>query len=261
MNQNKNKKKLNKSKFNTVKQINSISYIFPVFNEESRLPFLFNYIKKRIKRFKNAEIIFIDDGSKDNSKKLILDFIHSNIKFNKFLKLISYKKNKGKGHALKKGVLASKREWILTLDTDLSVNFSQIDLWIKKKYLYKEKNYAYFGSRIIKGSEVKALFIRKFIGQFFRIFQNLIIRISLKDTQCGFKLYRNSYSKEIFSNLQTLGFAHDVELIYLLQRKNIKIIELPVRWTHKSGSKINIMLDSLKMVFEILKIKLKFNNQ
>ena len=89
MNQNKNKKKLNKSKFNTVKQINSISYIFPVFNEESRLPFLFNDIKKRIKRFKNAEIIFIDDGSKDNSKKLILDFIHSNIKFNKFLKLIS----------------------------------------------------------------------------------------------------------------------------------------------------------------------------
>ena len=166
----------------------------------------------------------------------------------------------GKGYALKQGVLRSKNEWILTIDVDLSVDFSQLDTWIKKKFLVSDKNIAYFGSRVIKDSNVKAHFFRKFIGYFFRFFQNFIISSNLKDTQCGFKLYKSSYAKKIFNKLQTLGFAHDVELICLLQRKNIKIVELPIKWTHKSGSKINIVLDSIKMIFEMIKIKFKFKN-
>ena len=166
----------------------------------------------------------------------------------------------GKGYALKKGVLSSKKQWILTIDADLSVDFSQIETWIKKKFLISNKNIVYFGSRVIRGSNVKALFLRKFIGFFFRYFQNFIINSNIKDTQCGFKLYHTSYAKKVFNKLQTPGFAHDIELIYLLKRKNIKIVELPTKWIHKPGSKINIMLDSFKMIFEMLSIKFKFVN-
>ena len=164
----------------------------------------------------------------------------------------------GKGYALKKGILKSNKKWILTIDADLSVDFSQLEIWKKKNYLIETENIAYFGSRIIKGSKMKAILIRKFIGFFFRIFQNLLISSEIKDTQCGFKLYNASYVKGIFTKLKTFGFAHDVEIIHLLQNENIKILELPIIWIHKSGSKINIMLHSFTMFFEIIKIKFRF---
>ena len=202
--------------------LNQISFIIPIYNEEERLPFLLNYLKKYSKKNKNKEIIFVNDGSKDKSEELIHKFIINNKRKNFNFEIITYKKNMGKGYALKRGVLRSKKQWILTVDADLSVKFEQVDIWRKKNFLNTKKNIAYFGSRIIKGSNMKALFIRKFIGFFFRIFQNLIIGSEIKDTQCGFKLYNSVYAKEIFTNLKTNGFAHDVELIYLLKKKILK---------------------------------------
>ncbi len=165
----------------------------------------------------------------------------------------------GKGYALKKVVIKSKKDWILTLDVDLSANFSQINNWIKKKYISKDIKYSYFGSRIKDGAKIEALFLRKFLGNFFRIFENIIIGSNIKDTQCGFKLYHKSYAKKVFKSLKTYGFAHDVEIIFLLKKNKIKIKELPINWVHKSGSKINIVIDSIKMFFDILKIKSKFS--
>ena len=124
------KKKINLKKISNIK---SISCVFPVFNEEKRLLFLFKYLKKNTKKNKNLEVIFVNDGSIDNSKYLIKNFISSNRRKSKnVFKLLSYNNNKGKGYAIKKGVLISNREWILTLDSDLSVDFSQLDIWLKK---------------------------------------------------------------------------------------------------------------------------------
>ena len=172
-----------------ISNLSSISYIFPIYNEYKRLPNLFENLgrissKKKIKR----EIIFVDDGSKDKSKSLINSFIKKNKKKNISYKLFSYNKNKGKGFAIKKGVLKSKYVWILTLDCDLSVNLNQIDIWLKKKFIMKNQNYAYFGSRSLPNSEVDALWVRKLLGFFFRILEKLIIRSGLEDTQCGYKL-------------------------------------------------------------------------
>ena len=174
--------------------------------------------------------------------------------------IISYQNNQGKGFALKKGVLASTKEWILTADVDLSVPFDQLTKWFKDHVL-KDKNYAYFGSRELKNSNVVGKKYRKVIGQIFNFFTRFTLgnKISnVKDTQCGFKLYNRLYAEKIFNLLNEKGFAHDVEILILLCLNNIKVIELPIQWIHKEGSKVNILKDSILMFFALIKLKIKY---
>ena len=117
--------------------IKSLSVIFPLYNESERLSYTFKDIEKFInkKLIKNIEYIFVDDCSTDNSIKVLNNFFKKK-KFLKY-KIIRIKKNLGKGNALKKGISVAKNEWILTIDTDISVSLLQLSNWIKKKYIKK----------------------------------------------------------------------------------------------------------------------------
>ena len=144
-----------------------------------------------------------------------------------------------------------------TSDIDLSVDLNQVVIWDRKKRIVSKQT-IYFGSRELKKSVVKSKFYRKFLGYFFRLFTLLFFGIDLKDSQCGFKLYEKSVAKYIFKNLKTKGFEHDIEIVTLAKNKNFKIIELPVHWKHVSGSKLNVFFDPIKMLFGIIKIRLKY---
>ena len=234
-----------------------LSLIIPIFNEEQRLRSSLNIIKKFFQKKikKNIEVIFVNDGSTDNSKIIIDKFISKNKKSCQF-KFINYKKNIGKGYAIKKGVLNSKNSWILICDADMSVNPNQFDTWFKEKKI-TNKYAAYYGSRNHKKSIIKTSFIRKFLGLFFKLLIKAVFSIDLKDTQCGFKVFNKNYAYKIFKNLQSHRFAFDVELTLLLKNSNILIKELPLMWNHKDGSKLNIFLDIPKMFLDILFIKIK----
>ena len=226
----------------------NISIIFPFYNEEKRILNLFKEIKK-IKNYKiNYDIIFVNDGSTDNSLSLVKNFILKEKK----CKLITYKNNRGKGYAIKKGVLNSKFEWILTCDIDLSVKLDFFLIWFNK-YNFNKKC-AYFGSRNLKLSKTKTLFIRKFMGLILNLFIKYFLDNSLKDTQCGYKIYNKLYAKKIFKRLFVYDFTHDLEVILLLKKEKIKIIELPVKWKHVSGSKVNLVKDSILFFNYISKI-------
>jgi len=231
----------------------NISIILPFYNESKRLSNIFKSIINLQKKIKNIEFIFVNDGSVDSSINLINDFIKKN-KIKNF-KIISYLKNKGKGHALKLGVLKAKYEWILTSDIDLSV---ELDYFLKWFNLYKLKdNTAYFASRNNSGSKIKTIFIRKFIGSILQYFVHIFVDKNLMDTQCGYKLYNKKYALKTFKNLSVKGFAHDIELIFLLKKNKIKIVELPVIWKHKTNGKINIITDPLIFFIIFFKIILK----
>ena len=232
----------------------NLSVVIPFYNEEKRLKKSLNEIQKFLKKFRNIEIIFVNDGSNDNSEKIIKKFI-KNYKRN-IIQYISYKKNVGKGFAIKKGVLISKKKWVLICDADMSVKLNQLNEWFKKKYISSKKT-AYFGSRKHSLSIIKTSVIRKILGVFFNLIINLLLDIKLKDTQCGFKLFNRIYVKSIFKNIKSFRFSFDVELVLLLRKKDIKIIELPVNWKHKTGSKLSIFYDMPIMFYDILKIKLK----
>ena len=239
--------------------IKSLSIIFPVFNEELRLKSSFSHIASFLKKKKNfkIEIIFIDDGSKDNSYNLITQFVQ-NLKTNNRIKIkvIKSKRNLGKGSALKLGVKKAKHDWILTTDIDMSVSLFQFSNWMKKKLIHR-KYFVYFGSRTHEKSIIKKNILRNVLGDIMRFFISTILNIKMKDTQCGYKLYKKAVAKLIFSKLKNCGFEHDVELVLLLKSKRIKIRELPVKWIHKSSSSLNILWDPIKMLVGIFLLKFR----
>jgi len=238
--------------------INELSIIFPIFNEEKRLPNTFKEIIKFKKSFKNQklEIIFVDDGSNDRSHLLINNFISQKNSKKLKLKKIFLNKNMGKGKALKKGVKESTMSWVLTTDVDLSVPLNQVLKWDKKKLL--KKNHIIFGSRNLVKSVVKKKKYRFFLGKILNLLTKSILSIKLNDSQCGYKLYKKKSAKAIFSIMTNNGFAHDLEIVLISAKKNLFIQELPVKWTHKDGSKLNIFYDPIKMFLSIIALRIKY---
>ena len=234
-----------------------LSIIIPLFNEQHRLSYNLTILEKFLKKKskKDIEIIFVNDGSYDSTYKIIKNFIHKNKKNCKF-GYISYKNNIGKGFAVKKGILASKNYWILVCDADMSVSPKQFDIWFKNNLIQK-KDEAYFGSRVHKQSNIKALLVRKIIGFLFNILLSLLFNIKSSDTQCGFKVFNSHYIKKIFRKLKCNGYAYDVEIALLLKKHHIKIIELPLKWKHQKGSKVNLIKDSIKIFFDLIILKVR----
>ena len=156
--------------------IKSLSVIFPMYNESNRLFRTFKDIEKfeKQKIINNVEYVFVDDGSSDDSAKKVNNFFKNKKKIK--YKIIKIKNNLGKGNALKKGILKAKKNWILTLDTDISVSLFQLKKWIDYKYV-DNKNVIYFGSRNLKNSELEYKFYRKIMGIIFSFL--LLLSISL----------------------------------------------------------------------------------
>jgi dolichyl-phosphate beta-glucosyltransferase len=225
-----------------------------MYNEANRLFRTFKDIEKfkKLNFIKDIEYIFVDDGSTDNSIKKINDFFKNKKNFN--FKVVKIKTNTGKGYALKKGVIKAKKDWILTLDVDISVSLLQIKKWINKK-LINNKNVVYFGSRNLKNSDIEFKFHRKILGIIFSFLLNILFNINIKDTQCGFKLYKKKIAKRIFKNIKDTGFVHDVEVVLYSKKFNYGLEELPVKWIHRNESKLNLYVDTFKMFFKLFIIK------
>jgi dolichyl-phosphate beta-glucosyltransferase len=240
-------------------KINSISIIFPIYNEEKRLYRCFGDIKKFNQKNKNLkkEYIFVNDGSLDNSYEIIKIFIKQNKKKNCKYKLINQITNRGKGYALRIGEKSSTYKWTLTVDADISVSLIQLNNWIKENYI-KKSDIIYFGSRNHKNSRISFKLYRRLFGLIFNLLINFFLDISLKDTQCGFKLYHKKLSKKIFKSINDDGFIHDLEIVLLSKKNHFSINELPVKWNHVGGSKLNIISDSIKMFYGIIRLSFKF---
>ena len=236
--------------------IKNISIIYPIYNEAKRLNNIFKDIKKFNKKTRHIikEYIFVNDGSGDQSKIFLKNFIKINSNKKTKFKIISYRRNRGKGFALKKGIKSSAKKWILTSDSDCSVSNFQLIKWLKKKYINNE-NKIYFGSRNHPKSKVKKVKIRQFIGYLFRLIILIFFNIRINDTQCGFKLYQSNTGKKIFQKVKTDGYMHDLEIVISANKMGIPIRELPVNWIHKNDGKINFSKDAIRIIFSLCKIR------
>jgi len=229
-----------------------ISIIFPFFNEEKRINNSLKNILLFLKKsyFFSTQIIFVNDGSFDESPDFVRNFINTNKDYN--IKIINNKKNFGKGFSIKRGVKYATGDYILTSDIDLSVKLEQLIKW--KKYI-TANNKVYFGSRNIKGSKVEKLISRYVLGRIFSYLIKIIFKITLNDTQCGFKLYKKKIALKIFKKITDNRFMHDVEIVIICRKMNLKIIELPVTWKHKKFGKINFIREFPYIFLSLFKIK------
>ncbi|MEW6407097.1 MAG: dolichyl-phosphate beta-glucosyltransferase [Patescibacteria group bacterium] len=229
-----------------------LSVIIPAFNEEKRLKQTLCQISSYlIKGYKDSEIIIVDDGSNDCTFLVANDFSKNTNLPVKVLKNII---NLGKGASVKNGILVSCGDFVLFSDADLSTPIEELD----KLFNYIKDGYdIIIGSRSKEDSSVQIHqpWYRKKMGKIFNFLVKLLLLKDFNDTQCGFKLFKGDIARKIAGLMHINGFCFDVEMLYIAQKNGYKIKEIGVIWKNSSQSRVEILNSSLRMFFDLLKIK------
>jgi dolichyl-phosphate beta-glucosyltransferase len=229
-----------------------LSVVIPAFNEERRLPrtleSIFAYLQARPYR---AEIIVVDDGSSDQTPEIVTACRQKY----PALRLVSNGGNRGKGYSVRHGILEARGEVALFSDADLSTPIEEADKLLAA--LRDEGFDGAIGSRAIDRNliEVHQSAIREQAGIFFNRLVRLIMGIEFSDTQCGFKAFRRERARIIFEQQRVERFGFDPEILFLAKRHGLRVAEVPVRWSHDPGTKVNVASDGLRMFAELLWIR------
>jgi dolichyl-phosphate beta-glucosyltransferase len=232
--------------------VSRLSVIIPAYNEARRLPL---YLE-RVLAFLDAqsgtyEVIVVDDGSSDGTPHVVEQFCLRSAG----IRLIRLPENRGKGHAVKTGMMAAKGAMRLFADADGATPIGEVARLINA--VERGADIA-VGSRALTAGDctVKGKWYRKVIGTVFnRIVRAMAVR-SISDTQCGFKLFTGDAAERIFP-LQTIdGFGFDAEILFIAQRFGYRLAEVPVNWTDIKGTKVKLVRDSIRMFFDVLKIRI-----
>jgi dolichyl-phosphate beta-glucosyltransferase len=227
-----------------------VSLIFPLFNEEKRLPKSLIKIQDFLKKNQDYEIIFISDGSTDKTVQIIKQFIVR--KPNCYLS--HYELNQGKGAALKKGILQATGKYIIFSDIDLSTPLALLTELLKQ---LKNADIA-IGIRRHPESQVlkHQSFIREFLGQCFTILTKMLVGWDIYDATCGFKGFKRVAGKKIFSKMKVNRWAYDAEILYLAKKYKYKIAQVPVIWKNDTGTKVNMLRDGVSAFIDLIRIKI-----
>ena len=231
-----------------------ISIIIPAYEESERLgdsirKILF-YIKKENL---NAELIVVDDGSKDNTaevgKNVCAEF--PEIK----TKVIRYEPNRGKGFAVKTGLSAAEGDFALFSDADLSTPIEELPKLIKP--IQNGEYDLTFGSRALDRSLIGTHqpWRREQGGKVFNFIVRTLTGLPFWDTQCGFKAFNMQKFRPLLELMQIDRFGFDVEFLYVANYKGLRLKEIPVRWDHCEGTKVSVFRDSQRMFNEVRLIR------
>ena len=226
----------------------------PCFNEASRIGgsirATLDYLAKESS---DAELIVVNDGSTDQTSSVVRDALNSAKIQTRFLENFP---NRGKGAAVRTGLLAAARPIGLFFDADLSTPLSEIPKVIEP-IANGDVDLA-FGSRALdrKLIGVHQPWRREQAGRVFNLIVRLATGMPFWDTQCGFKAFRLDVCRPVLEKAHTIGFAFDVELLLMAYRAGLRLREIPVRWNHAEGSKVRVIHDSLAMLREVIALRI-----
>jgi dolichyl-phosphate beta-glucosyltransferase len=228
--------------------------VIAAYNEEERLPQTLKKIKSYLSARKlRAEVVVVDDGSTDQTALLVRSISPEM----EGLRLISYPRNKGKGFALRTGVLSSRGKKVLVTDADLSTPIEELELL--ERHLCQQAHHIAIGSRALPSSDiVEAQPIwRRGMSQLFNRFVKGLVIDDFKDTQCGFKLFAGDVARKLFDQARVNRFAYDVEILALAKEHGYRIAEVPVSWRNSSASRVRPLVDSLQMLGDLVRIRIR----
>lgn len=236
---------------NELPQPPHLSIVVPAFNEERRiqssLARMLGYFEAQDYDF---EILIVDDGSSDRTRAIVEETAagHPNVR------LLSYAVNRGKGHAVRYGMMRATGDYLLFSDADLA---TPIEEFVKLYAALQGEHDIAIGSRDVPGSQLerRQSLLRELGGKLFNRCVQLVAVPGIRDTQCGFKLFTRAAAQNIFSRCQIDNFSFDVEVLYLGRQLGYSIVEVPVRWAHQEGSKVRFVRDALRMLKTLLRIR------
>lgn len=237
--------RVRKNRMNT-----KVSVIIPAYNEAVRLGESLKTVLAYLNEQEyKSELIVVDDGSTDATAMVAEDILQETGKVSSHV--IRYEENRGKGYAVRTGLLAAQGDIALFSDADLSTPITEMPKMIDP-ILDGELDVT-FGSRALDRSliGVHQPWRREQGGRVFNLIVRLSTRLPFWDTQCGFKAFRMSVCRPIVESATIDRFGFDVELLYVAYFAGLRLKEIPVRWDHNEGSKVNVLRDSRRMFSEV----------
>lgn len=228
----------------------ALSVVIPAYNETARLePTLRRVIDYCRAHCPDFEILVVDDGSTDGTPDLVERIAAAE----RGVKLIALGANRGKGAAVRSGMLAARGREVLFSDADLATPIEELD---KLRQRLADGCDIAIGSRAAPGADIRVRQhpMRELMGRTF----NLMVRVAalggIRDTQCGFKLFRRDAARDLFGRARLDGFAFDVEVLWLA-RGRYQVAEVPVVWSHVDDSKVSPGGDAARMFVDLLRIR------
>ncbi len=229
----------------------SISIVIPAYNEGARLGPTLDRVLSFIRHEGwDAEVIVVDDGSRDHTADVVYSYAESY----GIVRLVKNPGNRGKGYSVRNGVLNAEGDIVLFTDADLSAPIEEAPKLLAA--LDAGADIA-IGSRWVR-SELQTQrqsMTRQVLGRAFNLMLGMVLRLDFKDTQCGFKAFRRSAAKPIFRRQKIEGWGFDPEILFLARQLGFKVVEVPVLWGHDSGTRIHPFVDGARMVEEMLRIR------
>ncbi|CAD8137276.1 unnamed protein product [Paramecium pentaurelia] len=245
-------------KYSTYKNTSDVqlSIIIPSYNEENRLGRTLEATFKHFNEYK-YEIIIINDASKDKTLEIAKKYQINNQNF----KIITYNRNRGKGGAVRLGMLAAVGEIQLMMDADLATDLNEYEKLSKELIKITQNGLGLVaGSRnhLVKDVVVQRKWYRNILMHCSNFIINTICGVRLKDTQCGFKLFTRNTSAILFRVLHLERWAFDVELFMIAQKYKVPVSELPVKWEDVEGSHLNVVEASIQMARDFLLVRILY---
>lgn len=233
-----------------------LSLIIPIYNAESFIRDTLIQLNEWNKGLDyEVEIICVNDGSTDGTHAILEEFVTKNDS----LKIISYSINKGKGYAVKTGMIIAKGEFRVFTDADIPYGLTELEKIIY--YLDLNESNICIGDRKLEGSEyaMKMSFLRKLSSELFTILISRFVVTGVNDTQCGLKGFEASVADKIFPKLQIKGFAFDVEILYLCHKYEFDLKRIPVKFQGNNISTINLFRTSLNMLWDVFSLPIRYH--
>jgi glycosyltransferase involved in cell wall biosynthesis len=227
------------------------SVIIPAYNESARLAGTLEKVLAYVHgQGWDAEVIVVNDGSRDNTAEIVRSFAAKD----PVLRLVENPGNRGKGYSVRNGMLNARGEMLIFSDADLS---SPIEEATKLLAALQEGADIAIGSRWLR-SETQTQrqpLHRQLFGRIFNLLLRLTLGLKFKDTQCGFKAFKQHAAQAVFPLQKIERWGFDPEILFLARKFDLKVKEIPVLWGHSGGTRINPLIDGSRMFMEMLRIR------
>ena len=228
-----------------------LSVVVPAYNEEARLGGTLRRIREYLAAQPySSEIIVVDDGSTDGTSEVAADALRGRDGD----RILRWAENRGKGASVKEGMLSAAGELILFTDADLSTPIEEVEKMLPR---IEDGADIVIGSRALDGSDIQVRQnrFREMMGRTFNVFVRACAMEGIRDTQCGFKLFKREAARAVFPDLGTCGFCFDVEALYIARRRGLRIDQVPVIWRNSPQSRVHIIRSSTRMIWDLLGIR------
>ncbi len=227
-----------------------LSIVIPVYNEERRLPASLAQIDAFLATQPySAEVIIVDNASSDRTAEIGRDFVHEH----PYATLL-YEPRRGKGAAVRTGMLAGRGQYLFICDADLSMPIAEVNKFLPPAL---DDYDVAIASREAPGAvRYEEPAYRHLMGRIFNLIVRLLAIPGFQDTQCGFKCFRREAARDIFPAQTINGWGFDVEVLFIALQRHYRVIEVPIHWYYRASSRISPIRDSLRMVREVIQVRL-----